>query len=227
MKQFYLYTLTFFAALIVFSVLLFPKNKFADYISQSVEKQFSEIKITYEKILPSVPFGVKFKKLNIIFSKETHCTINELNFQFEPKSLEKIIFQVLSLSDVHKDFINGKFIIQSLTLNSDARILKQLNLQAIDFSDIEFEFIHKSNNLELIKGMAIGSLVSMEFFGIIKLTSPLQTSGLNIVCKILPGSLYLKKISSFTGGLSSETQQIQDGIKFKIYGTLKNPKFII
>ncbi len=227
LKQLFLYTLIFFTALIVFSVLLFPKNKFAVYLSQSAENYIPAIKVNYKEIVPKVPFGIKFKNLNIIFSNETQCKINALNFQFEPKSLPKTILQFIDQSDADKDFISGSIHIKTLSLNSDTSMFKQLNLQAIDFSDIEFEFTHKSNTLAIIKGKAIGSLISMELIGKINLASPLQTSKLNLTCKILPDSPYLKNLSSFTGILSSETDPIKDGISFKISGTLKNPKLKI
>ncbi len=218
LKLFFLYIIIFFTVSIVFTIVLFPANKFITYLTQSAETNIPADEVNLKKIVLSPPFGIKITDLNIIFSKETQCTLDTLNLQLEPISLIIEALPFLNNADPKYSSYKGKINIEAFSLKLNSSIHDLLNLQAIDFSDIEIEFTRNANILKIIRCRAKGRMINMELIGEINIMSPFQDSKLELMCRILSSSLYLQTASTILPDSSKE------GVKIKLTGTLRNPK---
>lgn len=122
------------------------------------------------------------------------------------------------------DYGHGTIFIQNFSSKLKNSFFNTLNLPMIDFSSIELDFTQNPNTFTLIQCAARGSIINVNLNGTIEPVFPLQESRLNLTGKLLPDSPYLAKFAN-TAAIESTGKNIsKDGIKFRINGTLKNPK---
>lgn len=122
---------------------------------------------------------------------------------------------------------SGKLIIKDFSAKMENSFFNTLHLPVVDFSEVKIEFEQQSNVITITQGVARGSVINLKLKGKIDIVSPLNKTRLDLTGIILQDSPYLAKFANIAAVRAVAGNILQNGIKFKLTGTLNNPKISI
>jgi len=120
----------------------------------------------------------------------------------------------------------GKLIIKDFSAKMENSLFNKLNLSVVDFSEIKLEFDHQLNMVNISHCIAKGSVINLKLNGKITVL-PDSNAKLDLKGVLLKDSPYLAKFSNMAVVRAVAGNILNQGIKFTIKGTLKNPKISI
>lgn len=145
-------------------------------------------------------------------------------------SLGEMILKCKMAGDINFDLGDKKIIGEGMVLFREFSaemknpFLNSLNIQVVDFSDIQFDFTHAENIITVKQCSAKGSTINVVLKGTIEIGFPVKESRLNLSGSLLPDSPYLAKFAHSKAVKEITKDITRDGIRFKITGTFKNPE---
>ena len=170
---------------------------------------------------------------SLLFSK-TDLSLSKIKFNnFKYKTdLADIILSCEVNGEYKYNGINktkkgkGSLIIKDFSAKMGNLLFNNLNLSAIDFSEINMDFYHQSSTINISHCIARGSVVNIKLNGKITIL-PDSNARLDLKGMVLKDSPYLAKFSSMALVRAVAGNILNQDIKFTIKGTLHNPKISI
>ena len=235
------YTIT---AFFVFAWVAFPNQKAAAILSNRLNTLSDHVEVQINKVAPDVMLTCKFKQTEIIINNEILLALD--SFKLSPSLLSMFSAKKKASFEINR----GSLLINksSLTFNAKGDLIKANDLQVggnislsnivtkiddipilhlmkmseLNFSNIDFEFMQDKDNLKIFNFYAKGAQCNIKVKGNISLSPESGEINLDLETSIQPSPSYLSKFA----GISSVTalfDDLKEGIKLHIGGTLKNP----